>query len=115
LVAYASGLFFTSFMIVAMSPPVEFVALAIVIGGGGFVLLHNSLQNNATQMNPEGRGAAIAVYAFCFFVGQTIGVAISGFLFDRVGAVPLFMGSAILLPILVFWFRSGLEREQKGT
>ncbi|WP_163363844.1 MFS transporter, partial [Enterobacter cloacae] len=70
---------------------------AIAIGGFGFVLLHNPLQTNATQMTPDSRGAGIATFAFCFFAGQTAGVALCSMIFDRVGAPPLFAAAAVLL------------------
>ena len=43
--------------------------------GLGFYMLHNTLQINATQMAPERRGAAVAAFASCFFLGQAAGVA----------------------------------------
>ncbi len=91
-----------------MAPVLAWVALAIVIGGASFALFHNALQNLATQMNPEARGASIATFAFCFFAGQTAGVFASSFVYDHWGAVPLFAGSAILMPLLILWFRGRL-------
>ena len=106
----ASVFLAVSFGLIAVSPPIWLVAAAIAIGGFGFVLLHNPLQTNATQMTPDARGAGIAAFAFCFFAGQTAGVALCSFVFDHFGAPPLFAGAALLLPILVFWFRAGLAR-----
>lgn len=106
----ASVFLTVSFGLLALSPPLWLVAAAIAIGGFGFVLLHNPLQTNATQMTPDSRGAGIATFAFCFFAGQTAGVALCSLIFDRVGAPPLFAGAAVLLPVLVFWFRAGLAR-----
>jgi MFS transporter, YNFM family, putative membrane transport protein len=98
------------FGLLALTPPLWLVAMAIALGGFGFVLLHNPLQTNATQMTPQSRGAGIAAFAFFFFAGQTVGVALCSLVFDRFGAPPLFVGAAVLLPVLVFWFRAGLAR-----
>ncbi|WP_170182188.1 MFS transporter [Phreatobacter stygius] len=106
----ASVFLAASFALLALTPPVWLVAVAIAIGGFGFVLLHNPLQTNATQMTPGSRGAGIATFAFCFFAGQTAGVALCSLIYDQVGAPPLFAGAALLLPVLVFWFRAGLAR-----
>jgi len=100
--------FSASFALLAVAPVLALVALAIVIGGASFALFHNALQNLATQMNPEARGASIATFAFCFFAGQTAGVFASSFVYDHWGAVPLFAGSAILMPLLILWFRGRL-------
>src|SRR5690606_34980870 len=42
--------------------------------GFGFYMFHNTLQTNATQMAPEARGSAVSLFAFCFFLGQAVGV-----------------------------------------
>jgi predicted MFS family arabinose efflux permease len=46
--------------------------------GTGFYMMHNTLQINATQMAPERRGAAVSMFAACFFMGQALGVAVFG-------------------------------------
>jgi predicted MFS family arabinose efflux permease len=51
-----------------------------LIAGLGFYMLHNTLQVNATQMAPERRGAAVSLFAFCYFFGQSVGVALAGYL-----------------------------------
>jgi predicted MFS family arabinose efflux permease len=53
--------------------------------GLGFYMLHNTLQINATQMAPERRGAAVAAFAASYFIGQSVGIAVSGFLIPAVG------------------------------
>ena len=57
--------------------------------GLGFYMLHNTLQINATQMAPERRGAAVAAFASCFFIGQSAGVAAAGALLVAVGTAHL--------------------------
>ena len=49
-------------------------------------MLHNTLQINATQMAPERRGAAVAAFASCFFLGQSAGVAITGLVVEGLGS-----------------------------
>ena len=76
--------------------------------GAGFYMLHNTLQVNATQMAPEARGAALALFALCLFTGQSAGVWLAGRVADRMGTAPLFLAAAIGLPILAFDFRRRL-------
>lgn len=110
LIAGSAVMFVASFLTFAATPALWLMAGATVVAGAGFACLHNALQILVTQMNPEARGTSFAVFAFAFFAGQTVGVAIAGFVFDRAGAAPLFIGSAILLPLLVAWFGLGLRR-----
>lgn len=44
-----------------------------VFHGLGFMLIHSTLQLQATELAPENRGSAIAVFAASLFVGQAIG------------------------------------------
>ncbi len=58
---------------------------ACALMGLGFYMMHNTLQTHATQMAPERRGAAVAAFASCFFLGQSVGVGAAGLLVGRVG------------------------------
>ena len=57
---------------------------ACFLAGLGFYMFHNTLQINATQMAPARRGAAVAAFAACFYVGQSVGIAIDGWLIPYV-------------------------------
>lgn len=63
--------------------------------GLGFYMLHNTLQINATQMAPERRGAAVSAFASCFFLGQSLGVALAGIIADHVGTMPVLLLGAV--------------------
>jgi MFS transporter, YNFM family, putative membrane transport protein len=81
--------------------------------GLGFYMLHNTLQTNATQMTPQARGTAVALFSSALYVGQTAGVALGALVIDRVGAIPLFLGTAIAFPVLALWFAGQLKRRQR--
>jgi MFS transporter, YNFM family, putative membrane transport protein len=83
---------------------------AIMLIGLGFYMLHNTLQTNATQMSPQARGTAVALFASVFYVGQTLGVALAAPIVDHHGAPPAFIASAILLPAVGLWFSTRLRR-----
>ena len=84
--------------------------LAVTAIGLGFYALHNTLQTNATQMTPEARGTAVAIFSSAIYLGQTLGVAAGALVFDRFTAVPLFIATAIALPTLAWWFAAKLRR-----
>jgi predicted MFS family arabinose efflux permease len=73
---------------------------AVLSIGLGFYMLHNTLQTNATQMTPEARGTAVAVFSSALYLGQMVGVALGSPVFDRYAGVPLFIISGIVLAAL---------------
>jgi predicted MFS family arabinose efflux permease len=83
--------------------------VALLVGFGTY-LFHNTLQTHATQMMPAVRGTSVALFASCFFFGQAIGALWAGPAFDHLGAVPLLLIPAVLLPLLTWWFAIGLRR-----
>jgi len=83
----------------------QWLAMPCMLTAGlGFYMLHNTLQTQATQMAPARRGAAVSLFAFCYFVGQSVGVALAGYLlryFDT-GIVIALGGSGVMLVGLRF-------------
>jgi predicted MFS family arabinose efflux permease len=78
LVRWGGMLLAASLWVVALAPVWWWAVPACFVAGLGFYMLHNTLQINATQMAPERRGAAVASFASCFFLGQAVGVASAG-------------------------------------
>jgi YNFM family putative membrane transporter len=84
--------------------------IAVTAVGLGFYALHNTLQTNATQMTPQARGTAVAIFSSAIYLGQTLGVAAGAVVFDRFTAAPLFTATAVALPGLAWWFAGKLRR-----
>jgi predicted MFS family arabinose efflux permease len=84
--------------------------LGVIAFGLGFYALHNTLQTNATQMTPQARGTAVAVFSSAIYLGQMLGVAAAAPVFDRFSAVPLFLAAAAALTWLGWWFALRLRR-----
>jgi YNFM family putative membrane transporter len=83
---------------------------AIVLIGLGFYMLHNTLQTHATQMAPFDRSAAIALFAFCLFVGQALGAALLGPLGAAIGYPAVFAAAGSGLLGLALLFRRAIGR-----
>ncbi|MDP3161445.1 MAG: MFS transporter [Reyranella sp.] len=94
----------------ALAPSAEVEFAAIVVSGVSFYMFHNTLQTHGTQMAPEARGAGLALFALCLFLGQAAGVPIAAPIVDRWGAPPVFWAAAIVLPLLAFWFAHAIRR-----
>jgi predicted MFS family arabinose efflux permease len=99
-----------AFVTLALQPTWWFAPPAVLGIGLGFYMLHNTLQTVGTQMSPEARGTSVALFASVYFIGQTLGVALSAPVVDRFGAPPLFVAAALLLPMLACWFTRRLKR-----
>ena len=95
--------------------PVAWVAAPVALAVGfGTYLFHNTLQTNATQMAPAMRGTGMALFAFCFFNGQAIGVSLAGFAYDHGGPLPLLVVPALVLPVIGWAFARALQRRAQA-
>ncbi len=92
----------------ALAPTPLLAVFCIAALGSGLYMLHNTLQVHATQMAPESRGAAVALFAFALFTGQSFGVWLASRAVDTIGTVPVFAFSAVGLPLLALEFRRRL-------
>jgi len=94
-----------------MSEAVAFAGIAAV--GLGFYMMHNTLQTVATQVAPQARGAAVSLFATCFFVSQAGGVFVGGRILEGLGGATLFSGAAAIVVVLgagiFLWLRRWRE------
>ncbi|HKS60230.1 MAG TPA: MFS transporter [Xanthobacteraceae bacterium] len=99
-----------AYLALALAPAWWIAPPSVVAVGLGFYMLHNTLQTNATQMSPQARGTAVALFSSALYVGQSAGVAAGSLLIDRAGGPAIFVIAALLLPVLGFWFAARLRR-----
>jgi predicted MFS family arabinose efflux permease len=92
------------------SAPVAVAAIGI-----GFYMLHSTLLTNATQMCPHIRGTAVAVFGATLYLGQTVGVALSGMVVDGLGTPVIFLAGAVLMPVVATRFAFQLRRRSRVT
>jgi predicted MFS family arabinose efflux permease len=98
-----------AFVVVALAG-LPLMAPAIMLLGLGILMLHNTLQTNATQMAPAARGLAVSTFANALFLGQAVGVALCGYLIDRIGFAPVFIVFGGALAVLGAAFAQMLQR-----
>ena len=103
-----------AFLTFAIEPTWVFAPMASAAIGYGFYMHHNALQTVSTQMSPEARGTALGLFSSVYYLGQSLGAALGAPVVDRFGAPPLFVASALLLPVLAWWFTSRLRRRPPG-
>ena len=94
-------------------PTAVFVLPGLFAMGLGFYMLHNTLQINATQMAPDSRGTAVALFASSFFLGQSTGVAFAGLVVERVETTPVLLAGAVTLLIVGVAFSTMRSRRDE--
>lgn len=82
------------FVLVAIAPGAGSGAIACMLLGLGYHMLHNTLQTNATQMAPAVRGTAVALFAMSLFLGQSAGVTLAAGAIPDLGFARLFVTAA---------------------
>ena len=111
LVAWGAVLMALSLAAIAFAPHWGWAVPAAVAMGLGYYMMHNTLQTQATQMAPQRRGAAVAAFASCFFLGQSAGVALCALLLTAIGtAGVLVAGGAGVLAVAWAFNRQRLRR-----
>jgi predicted MFS family arabinose efflux permease len=89
---------------VGLAPHWSGVALAMVVLGCGFFLMHNSIQTRVTEVAPAARGSAVALHAFSYFLGQSLAPAAFAAGLAGFGALPtlaMCAGGVVLLGLVM--------------
>ena len=105
---------FISLLAIALMPTWWWSVPACFMAGLGFYMLHNTLQTNATQMAPERRGAALAAFAFCFFTGQSAGLALAGAVTESIGTRGIIVVGAVGVLLVALAFAKLKWRQRVG-
>jgi predicted MFS family arabinose efflux permease len=80
-------------------------AIGVALLGAGFYMFHTTVQIHVTQVAPEERGSAVALFATFLFLGQASGVWLAGRIVDAAGALPVFLCAAAGVLLLAAAFR----------
>jgi len=97
LLAVGGGAMSLAYLVSAVAPNAGWVGLGSALIGAGFSLCHSTLQTRATEAFPEGRGTALALFAFSLFLGSAVGSVVFGAALERVGYGSTFGAAGALL------------------
>jgi len=98
----------------AAAPSALWAIPCLVAQGMGLMMMHNTLQVHGTQMSPHSRGAAMALFAFTYFTGQSAGVWVASRMVDARGTVPVFFAAGAGLVLLAYFFQRRLAKMRAG-
>ena len=99
-----------AFASIVLAPIWQPAVLGAIVLGFSFYMLHNTVQTKATEMAPKARGAAVAIYASCWSLGQALGVAAMGAAVGRIGYPPAIIAFGLGFAALGLWMRGNLHR-----
>ena len=102
------------FVAIVSTPQWGWATLGCLSAGFGFTMLHNTLQNQATQAHPAARGTAIAGFVLCLFGGQSVGVTLAAALGARTGLAAIFWAFGLALAILGLVVSRALARHRRA-
>jgi len=88
------------YAIIAAPVPWPVMAALFALSGFGFYLLHNTMQTMGTELAPQARGAAVALLAAAYFIGQGLGPVLSGQIAAAGGYAVMFAVNAALTAVL---------------
>jgi predicted MFS family arabinose efflux permease len=97
LLLVGGGLMGSAYLLSAAARSGLWVGLGCALVGTGFSLCHSTLQTRATEAFPEGRGTALALFAFSLFLGSALGSVVFGTVLERVGYGVTFATAGVLL------------------
>jgi predicted MFS family arabinose efflux permease len=114
-----------AFMVIAdvrvIDPLLHIIASEFKVGVGSaaiivsaYSMMHSTFQTQATELAPEGRGTAVALFAFNQFIGQGIGAAAFGRVVDSLGYVPCFVVAGVAIALLSIWYVYQNQRIRLG-
>ncbi len=75
-------------------------AIAMMLAGLSYYMMHNSMQTEATELAPGARGSAVALFASGFFLGQGVGPLIFGALQHAFGSRAALIAFAVTIFVL---------------
>jgi predicted MFS family arabinose efflux permease len=110
LVVAGGALGFVAFAAIVLSDDWLYAVPCTISLGIAFYLIHNTVQTKATEVAPDARASALALYASAWAIGQALGAAAGGTAVTMVGYPPAIMAFGLGFAALGLWLRYNLWR-----
>lgn len=110
MMAWGGALAGAMYLIMAWPLAWTLVALLFVMAGFGFYMVHNTLQLQGSELAPRARGAAFALFASFFFMGQGAGPIVGAMVARHFGYTALFAGAGVLVVLLAAFAAAAMRR-----
>ena len=110
MVGWGGALCFGCYLVIALTPAWPIVIPCVLAVGFSFYMVHNTIQTKATEMAPQARGTALALFSFSWALGQAVGVAAMGVCVSLFGMAPSLLAFSAGFLVLALWIRANLDR-----
>jgi predicted MFS family arabinose efflux permease len=110
MVATGGALGAVLFIAVVIVPQLAWTIPCTIGLGFAFYLIHNTIQAKATEVAPDARGSAVALYAAGWALGQALGVGAIGLAVAAAGFEPAIIACGAGFGLLGLWLRANLHR-----
>ena len=104
MVLAGSAMLGVSYLVLAILPVWWLTPPLLFLAGFGFYTFHNTMQTRATELDPNARGTALALWVFMIFLGQGLGVLVVGWIIDSAGYGLAFTLAGIGVAGVGAWF-----------
>ena len=84
----------------ALGPPWWGIALLQAAFGLTFFMFHGTMQTQSTEVLPDARGTAVALFVLSLFLGQTVGAVVMGAVLGAGGYAAVFWVAAGMMGVL---------------
>lgn len=102
LAAVGGGFLVAAWAVPAVAVTLPTVAVAGLLAGGAWAFLHSTLQAWVTEVVPQARATAVALFAAMLFLGSAAGTTLAAPLAESGAYGPLFLvGAATAVPLAV--------------
>ena len=115
LVLVGSALIAAGACVIGYTPQWQPAVPASVLAGFGFFMFHNTMQASATSMAPHARGTAVALFASVLFLGQSVGVVLVAWLFERIGSSAIIALGGVVMALEGAVFAVVLRQRNTAT
>ncbi|MDB5963984.1 MAG: major facilitator superfamily 1 [Polaromonas sp.] len=85
---------------------------ASLLAGFGFFMFHNTMQASVTDMAPQSRGTAVALFSSFLFLGQSVGVVLAAGLIGLIGSASVISGGGLVMALVGVLFALALRRRE---
>jgi YNFM family putative membrane transporter len=110
LMAAGGAMGFALYALFVLLPHWAYAIPCTIALGLAFYLIHNTIQTRATEVAPDARGSAVALYASAWALGQAAGVAAMGVVVAAAGYASAIVASGVGFGLLGWWLRSNMRR-----
>jgi MFS family permease len=114
LTAIGAGMLAVGYLSAAVSPGVVGILVASLLAGAAYAFLHSSLQTWATEVVPQARGTATALFALALFIGAAAATGLAAHPAEQHDYPLIFLTGGVCSVLIGVVATVSMRRYQRG-